>query len=49
MFRRPSARQQAFISRKIRILRHEGYPEKQAVAIAYRMAGVSPIRRKRSQ
>lgn len=32
----PEARE--FISRKIRILRREGYPQKQAVAIAYRMA-----------
>lgn len=33
------------ISEKIRILRHEGYPEKQAIAIAYRMAGVPPVSR----
>lgn len=31
------------ISRKIRLLRHEGYPERQAIAIAYRMAGVPPL------
>lgn len=30
-----------WISNKIQTLRHEGYPPKQAVAIAYRMAGVS--------
>ncbi len=29
-----------WISAKIRVLRHEGYPEKQAIAIAHRMAGV---------
>lgn len=29
---------QAYISRKIEILRNEGYPEKQAIAIAYSMA-----------
>jgi hypothetical protein len=34
--------QQAFISQKIRILRHEGYPPGQAVAIALRMGGVPP-------
>ena len=36
--------QRRFISEKIRILRHEGYPPRQAAAIAYRMAGV-PRRR----
>lgn len=34
--------QRKFISEKIRILRHEGRPEAQAIAIAYRMAGVPP-------
>lgn len=38
----PSFRQQRFISRKIEILVREGYPPKQAAAIAYRMAGVPP-------
>ena len=36
----PTFAKQRFISRKIRILRHEGYPPKQAEAIAYRYAGV---------
>lgn len=33
-----SPEQRRFIARKIRILRHEGYPQPQAIAIAYRMA-----------
>lgn len=36
----PTFQKQAWISRKIRKLRHEGYPSKQAEAIAYRMAGI---------
>jgi hypothetical protein len=35
----PTFAKQRAIARKVRILRHEGYPEKQAVAIAYSMAG----------
>lgn len=39
--RSPISRQKkAWISSKIRVLRHEGYPPKQAIAIAHRMAGV---------
>ena len=38
--RRLSKRQREFIARKIPILMDEGYPQRQAVAIAYRMAGV---------
>ena len=38
---------QAWISDKIRVLRHEGYPERQAIAIAYRMAGIPPRKQKR--
>ena len=37
----PPQKTQKWISKKIRLLRHEGYPERQAIAIAYRMAGVS--------
>lgn len=40
--RKPTRAQQRFISDKIRVLREEGYPEKQAIAVAYRMAGVPP-------
>jgi hypothetical protein len=36
----PTFAKQAQISRKIRLLVKEGYPPKQATAIAYRMAGV---------
>lgn len=38
--RRHVRKQQArrWISRKIRILRHEGYPQRKAVALAYAMA-----------
>lgn len=42
-----SSAQRRFISEKIRILRHEGYPQNQAIAIAYRMAGVPPRTRSR--
>ena len=42
--RRLSKRQRTFISRKIPILMDEGYPQRQAIAIAYRMAGVPPPR-----
>lgn len=47
--RRLSKRQRTFISRKIPLLIDEGYPQRQAVAIAYRMAGVPrrPARRSR--
>jgi hypothetical protein len=38
-FRSKRARQ-AFISKKIRILKREGYPPEQAIAIALRYAGV---------
>ena len=41
---RPTAEQRRFIGEKIRILRHEGRPQAQAIAIAYRMAGVPPRR-----
>ena len=41
---KPTATQQAFISSKIPILVDEGYPQAQAIAIAYRMAGVPPRR-----
>ena len=37
---RPTTRQRAFISHKIPILVREGRPQRQAIAIAYRMAGV---------
>lgn len=36
----PTRRQREFISHKISILRREGYPQRQAIAIAHRMAGV---------
>lgn len=36
------------ISAKIRKLRHEGYPQDQAIAIAYRMAGIPPRPPRRS-
>lgn len=41
--RRPklSREKQKWISEKIRVLRREGYPQNQAIAIAYRMAGAS--------
>ena len=42
-----SARQRAFIREKIPILIDEGYPQRQAIAIAYRMAGVPPRSRAR--
>jgi hypothetical protein len=32
-----SPKKRAALSRKIRLLRHEGYPQKQAIAIAHRM------------
>lgn len=42
----PSFKKQAKISRKIRLLRKEGYPPAQAAAIAYRMYGENrPLRR----
>lgn len=37
----------AKVSRKVRLLRHEGYPAKQAVAIAYRMSGVATKKTRR--
>ena len=40
---RPNARQRAFIAKKIPVLIREGYPQRQAIAIAYRMAGVPPL------
>lgn len=43
--RSPTAAQERVIGRKIRRLRREGYPEKQAIAIAYRYAGVAPRKR----
>ena len=46
---KPTARQRAYIQRKIPILRREGYPPDQAVAIAYRMAGVPPRPAKRKR
>jgi hypothetical protein len=45
---RVSPRQRAFISEKIPILRREGYPHQQAIAIAHRMAGV-PLGRRRGK
>lgn len=42
--RRALRAKQKWISEKIRVLRHEGYPPAQAIAIAYRMAGVPPRR-----
>lgn len=36
------------ISENIRRLRHEGYPQKQAIAIAYSEAGRSKKRKKRT-
>lgn len=42
--RDPSRAKKRFISKKIKILRHEGYPERQSIAIAYRKAGVAPRR-----
>ena len=41
---RPTRRQRTFIEKKIPILIDEGYPQRQAIAIAYRMAGVPPRR-----
>ena len=40
----PTRRQRTFIGKKIPILIDEGYPQQQAIAIAYRMAGVPPRR-----
>jgi len=37
----PTFAKQEQIAKKVRLLRKEGYPPKQAVAIAYRMAGVA--------
>lgn len=39
---RPTPQQRAFIAKKIPILIHEGYPQRQAIAIAFRMAGAPP-------
>ena len=39
---KPTREQQEFIQEKIRVLRHEGYPQRQAIAVAYSMAGVPP-------
>lgn len=36
----PTAKQRKFISEKIPVLMAEGFPQQQAIAIAYRMAGV---------
>jgi hypothetical protein len=44
----PTFSKQRYVSRKIRILRNEGYPPRQAEAIAYRYAG-EPRRRARSR
>ena len=38
---------QKSISKNISTLRHEGYPQKQAIAIAYSKAGRSRKKRKR--
>lgn len=38
-----------WISNKIRVLMHEGYPQKQAIAIAFRMAGVPKRKRRKSR
>ncbi|MES2179846.1 MAG: hypothetical protein V4550_18440 [Gemmatimonadota bacterium] len=44
-----SRKKRAWISRKIRFLiKREGYPQRQAIAIAYRMAGV-PRKRARKK
>ena len=40
--RQPTRKQREFIARKIPVLIDEGYPQRQAIAIAYRMAGVPP-------
>ena len=40
---RPNAKQRVFIAKKIPLLIDEGYPQRQAIAIAYRMAGVPPL------
>lgn len=45
----PTFKKQKWISSKIALLRHEGYPPKQAEAIAYRMAGVSSLKKKRAR
>lgn len=45
--RRISREKQRRISDKIRVLRHEGYPQRQAIAIAHQMEGVSRRRRDR--
>jgi hypothetical protein len=42
-----SREKQKWISDKIRKLRHEGYPQNQAIAISYRMAGIPPRRSRR--
>ena len=40
----PTRRQRTLIGKKIPLLIDEGYPQRQAIAIAYRMAGVPPRR-----
>ena len=40
-YRHLSAKKRMMLSRKIRLLIHEGYPQKQAVAIAHRMLGIA--------
>jgi hypothetical protein len=40
--RRPSPKKRAALSRKIRVLHHEGYPHKQAIAIGHRMLAKKP-------
>lgn len=44
---RRRSRKQDCVSRKIRILRKEGYPQRQAIAIAYSMCGRARRSRKR--
>lgn len=43
----PSKKAQKYISHKIKILRKEGYPERQSVAIAYSMARAKGYKLKR--
>ena len=47
--RRPTRKQREFIARKIPVLIDEGYSQRQAIAIAYRMAGVPPRQSERER
>ena len=46
---RLTPQQRKFISKKIRILRHEGRPQAQSIAIAYSMAGASRRKTRRTR